>query len=75
MACLTNAVAVSNRRWKAADETAWEAYVRSVLPPHGPHRARGRTFDAEARRAAGLDDAFVEALDRTAPTRPGGARR
>lgn len=62
-------------RWKDADESTWDAYVRSVAPPHGPHRARGRTFDADARRAAGLDDAFIDALAQTPPTRPGGAAR
>ena len=62
-------------RWKRSDESMWEAYCRSVAPPHGPHRARGKTFDLEARLAAGMDPDFVEALRQTRPTRPGGAPR
>lgn len=62
-------------RWKQPDESAWAAYVRSVSAPHGPHRARGKSFDADARRAAGFEAAFIEALAATPPTRPGGAPR
>jgi uncharacterized ferritin-like protein (DUF455 family) len=61
--------------WKTDDERPWDAFVRSVTPPHGAARARGATFDADARRAAGLDDAFIDALAATDPTRPGGAPR
>lgn len=61
--------------WKEPGESAWAAYVRSVAPPHGPARARGAELDVEARRAAGLEAAFIEALAATPPTRPGGAPR
>lgn len=62
-------------RWKGAEETPWEAYCASVAPPLGPSRARGATFDADCRRAAGLDEDFVARLAAVAPERPGGARR
>lgn len=61
--------------WKGPGRTPWEAYCASVAPPHGPSRARGATFDAECRRAAGLDEDFVARLAATPPERPGGARR
>jgi uncharacterized ferritin-like protein (DUF455 family) len=53
----------------------WAAYVANVGPPLGPARARGITFDRDARRRAGLDDAFIEALAATSPTRPSGQPR
>jgi uncharacterized ferritin-like protein (DUF455 family) len=60
---------------KPSDQDDWEAYCANVRPPHGPDRARGATFDAEARRDAGLAEAFIAKLAATAPTRPGGAPR
>ena len=62
-------------RLKDAEQPAWEAYCASVSWPHGPDRARGKTFDPESRLAAGLDPEFVRLLAETEPTRPGGARR
>ncbi len=53
----------------------WEVYCKVVRAPHGPDRARGATFDEAARRAAGIDDAFIDKLAATTPTRPGGASR
>jgi uncharacterized ferritin-like protein (DUF455 family) len=53
----------------------WEAYLRNVRHPLGPRRARGARFDREARRRAGLDDAFIEALAATPPARPSGEPR
>jgi uncharacterized ferritin-like protein (DUF455 family) len=59
----------------AAAEDMWQAYLRHVRPPLGPRRARGARFDREARRRAGLDDAFIEALAAIEPTRPSGQPR
>ena len=53
----------------------WQAYLRNVRYPLGPRRARGARFDREARRRAGLDDAFIDALAAIEPTRPSGAPR
>lgn len=66
------------RRFSGAGDTAgemWDAYLRNVRPPLGPRRARGARFDREARRRAGLDDAFIDALAAIEPTRPSGAPR
>jgi uncharacterized ferritin-like protein (DUF455 family) len=42
------------------NETMTGAYEAAVPFPLGAHRAKGRRFDARARRRAGLDDEFVE---------------
>ncbi|MGE0869123.1 MAG: DUF455 family protein [Kofleriaceae bacterium] len=53
----------------------WRAYLAHVRYPLGPKRARGARFDREARRRAGLDEAFIEELAAIEPTRPSGAPR
>ncbi|MGE0548500.1 MAG: DUF455 family protein [Kofleriaceae bacterium] len=53
----------------------WQTYLAHVKYPLGPKRARGARFDREARRRAGLDEAFIEALAAIEPTRPSGAPR
>lgn len=53
----------------------WQAYLDHVAFPLGPRRARGATFDREARERAGLDAAFIDALAATEPTRPSGEKR
>ena len=62
-------------RWKRPDDTMWQAYLDNLERPLGPERARGKTFDADDRRAAGLDEEFIAKLEATAPKRPGGAPR
>lgn len=57
------------------DGDAWQAYLAHVRPPLGPARARGVSFDREARRRAGFDDAFIDALEQVSPTRPSGQPR
>ncbi|HWO26319.1 MAG TPA: DUF455 family protein [Kofleriaceae bacterium] len=59
----------------AAASDMWQAYLRHVRHPLGPRRARGARFDREARRRAGLDEAFIEALAAIDPTRPSGEPR
>lgn len=63
------------RAWKPGDVSAWDAYCAAARPPHGPSRARGARYDAASRRAAGIDEDFVERLGATSPDRPGGAPR
>lgn len=46
------------------------AYLAAVPFPFGATRAKGRRFDAEARRRAGLSEPFIEAV-RSARGRPG----
>jgi uncharacterized ferritin-like protein (DUF455 family) len=57
------------------NEDAWTAYLANVQYPLGPRRARGATFDREARRRAGFDDAFIEALAAVDAIRPSGEPR
>ena len=59
----------------AGDTDPWQAYLDHVKFPLGPKRARGARFDRDARRRAGFDDAFIDALEAVAPTRPSGEPR
>lgn len=59
----------------APDSDAWQAYLDHVKFPLGPRRARGARFDRDARVRAGFDEAFIDALEATAPTRPSGEPR
>ncbi len=54
---------------------AWETYVAHLEHPLGPHRARGKTFDREARRRAGLPAEFIDQLEAVAAKRPSGQPR
>jgi uncharacterized ferritin-like protein (DUF455 family) len=61
-----------------ADDAAfdpWATYLAHLQFPLGPQRARGATLDREARRRAGLSEAFIDALDAVVATRPSGAPR
>jgi uncharacterized ferritin-like protein (DUF455 family) len=60
---------------KDPTQSAWDAYVANVAPPHGPRRARGAEFDRESRVAAGFDEDFIARLEATSAEAPGGARR
>jgi len=63
------------RSFKDPQTSDWDAFVSGVRPPHGPSRARGRTFDRDARVAAGMDEEFIARLAAERPTAPGGAPR
>ncbi len=54
---------------------AWQTYVANLEWPLSPARARGKTFSAEARRRAGIDDDFIRALEDVVALQPSGARR
>lgn len=56
-------------------EPPWQTYVSHLEWPLSPSRARGKTFSAEARRRAGLDDDFIARLEGVAALQPSGARR
>jgi len=49
--------------FKRDDETMWDAYRRHLSWPLRPAKARGRSFNHEGRRAAGLDDEFIRRLE------------
>ncbi len=51
-----------------------DAYLDAVPFPLGPTRAKGKGFDAAARRSAGLSERFIEAIRSARPTRPDPAR-
>jgi uncharacterized ferritin-like protein (DUF455 family) len=53
----------------------WQSYLAHVTPPLGPARARGARLDRDARRRAGIGDAFIDALDAIEPKRPSGEPR
>lgn len=57
------------------DADPWDAYNAHVKPPLGPHRARGARLDREARRRAGIDEAFIDRLEAIEATRPSGQPR
>ncbi|MEM8929767.1 MAG: DUF455 family protein [Acidobacteriota bacterium] len=50
------------RRLGVADADPWETWNAHLTWPLRPLRARGESFQTERRRAAGLDDAFIEKL-------------
>jgi uncharacterized ferritin-like protein (DUF455 family) len=53
----------------------WACYLANVRAPLGPARARGATFDREARARAGLDEQFIAELAAVSATRPSGQPR
>ena len=50
------------RRWKNPDESDWEAFCRQLQFPLSPQRAKGPVYNADGRRAAGLDAEFIQSL-------------
>jgi uncharacterized ferritin-like protein (DUF455 family) len=62
------------REFKGDDVADWDAFTEAG-PLRAPERARGATFDRAGREAAGLDSAFIDRLEGTDPTAPGGGRR
>jgi len=66
-------LAASWLRRLAPGRSDLDAYTEAVPFPFAATRAKGRRFDAEARRRAGLSAAFIEAV-RTARSKPGRTR-
>ncbi|MDA0812835.1 MAG: DUF455 family protein [Verrucomicrobia bacterium] len=51
------------RRWKGEGLSDWQAFQQHLQFPLSPNRAKGKApFNAEGRRAAGLDDEFINEL-------------
>lgn len=48
---------------ESGDRSAWDAYADSLTWPLRPAKATGRAFDRISRRAAGLDDSFIDRLE------------
>jgi uncharacterized ferritin-like protein (DUF455 family) len=57
------------------ESESWRLYAANLEWPLSPARARGKTFSAEARRRAGLDEEFIRALEHVEALQPSGARR
>lgn len=51
------------RRWKDPGDSDWDAFCRQLRFPLSPTRARGIGFNADGRRAAGLDSEFIAQLN------------
>ncbi|HNN93280.1 MAG TPA: DUF455 family protein, partial [Pseudomonadota bacterium] len=60
-------------RLKRPDESELAAYLRSVPFPLSPARAKGRRFDIQARRQAGLSDELIAHVAAAQPYRSAGA--
>ena len=56
------------QRLKPADQSEWDAYVAHLHFPLKPEKAKGKSFHAEPRRAAGLSEDFIEQLAQVQPT-------
>ena len=50
------------RRWKQSGKSDWETFKEKLIFPLSPSRAKGNIYNAEGRKAAGLDRAFIEDL-------------
>lgn len=51
------------RRLKRDDQSDWDAFVDHLHWPLRPGKARGSQFQRDARRAAGLDEEFIDRLE------------
>lgn len=50
------------RRWKHPTDSDWQAFCKQLQFPLSPQRAKGTTFNAAGRRAAGLDEEFINQM-------------
>jgi len=48
--------------FRKGDESLFEEYASSLVPPLSPSRAKGKVMCADARRAVGFDEAFIQSL-------------
>ncbi|QDU81960.1 hypothetical protein Pla110_37120 [Polystyrenella longa] len=55
------------RKMKAPGDSDWEAFCKHLHWPLRPFKAKGDTFQDEARRAAGLSDEFIQQLRESGP--------
>lgn len=53
----------------------WENYLKHLPQPLNAGRARGKNYDREGRRRAGLSEAFIDNLEDVAAREPNGRRR
>ena len=55
------------RTLKPAEVSDWEAYITHLHWPMSPYRGKGTIFQREARRLAGMDDAFIDQIEKASP--------
>lgn len=53
------------KRLKSPDQSDWDAYRTHLKWPLRPDKARGRSFDRESRRSAGMSEDFIDLLEGT----------
>lgn len=51
------------RRWKPPEQDDWSAWAGLLKPPLTPARGKGRGFDRDGRRQAGLSEEFINELE------------
>lgn len=50
------------RKWKDSGKSDWEVFRERLVFPLSPSRAKGNDFNVDGRKAAGLDEAFINDL-------------
>jgi len=55
------------RHFKSPGDAMWDAYRANLTWPLRPAKARGATFNRDGRERAGLDAAFIDALEHAEP--------
>ena len=63
------------QRWKPEQASSWQTFTETLKFPLAPSRARGATMDRDSRVKAGLDDEFIDELERAEAKRPNGKSR
>jgi uncharacterized ferritin-like protein (DUF455 family) len=63
------------QRWKPEGASSWQTFTETLKFPLTPSRARGASLDRESRVQAGLDDEFIDELERSEAKRPNGKSR
>lgn len=51
------------RKYKLPEQSLFDAFLQHLGINNPPHRARGTHFNAAARREAGLDEEFIQAIE------------
>ncbi|MEZ6044799.1 MAG: hypothetical protein R3C11_04305 [Planctomycetaceae bacterium] len=52
---------------KAPTDSDWEAFCKHLHWPLRPFKAKGDTFQYDARKAAGLSEEFIQQLQESSP--------
>lgn len=55
------------RELKPRHVSDWDAYLEHLHWPMSPYRAKGNIFQREARKLAGMDDEFIDQIEKAGP--------